>query len=130
MTSFEALCPAVFNSMPEHIAVVNGSGDIKFVNAAWNAYCDKASGGANSVDWTQWNYLQACDTAAASGDPDARTVSQGLRMVMEGHSERFRHEYPCHSPIRDEWYEVRIFPVRTSGGIYASPQLPLSLIHI
>jgi diguanylate cyclase (GGDEF)-like protein len=58
------------------------------------------------------NYMQACDSSAALGDTLAGAAVSGLSDVLNGRTDSFYHEYPCHSPTEQRWFMMRVVPLR------------------
>lgn len=115
MHTYEFL-KAVLDSVTEHIAVIDGAGRIRFVNEAWRAFglCNGWCG----VAWDGVDYLDACRTAAASGDDAARQAAEGIARILRGDIEAFQLEYPCHSPDKQRWFMMNITPLRGHPGPY------------
>lgn len=102
----------VYQSLPEHIAIVDDRGVICSVNTAWTRYA-AANGYRAGNDWAGQNYREICEINAQSGDPDARSVLEGLISVVERKFDLFQHTYPCHSANEEAWYKVKIFPLHS-----------------
>ena len=110
---------AVLNALDEQLALIDGDGQILFVNRSWKQFGED-NGQPRGCLWQGQNYLATCRHAAALGDEDARTVVDGLSAVLAGREPRFHHEYPCHSPEQQRWFILRVTPVETlSERIYA-----------
>lgn len=128
---------AAFEASPAQMAVIDEIGTIVLVNAAWR---DFATG--NGLAWSDYgigrNYLEQCrevvvcashsnncDNSCSRGHcracerRSATTVWQGLRDVLDGVTPRFRHEYPCHSPTEDRWFQLRASRCLIDGRTYA-----------
>ncbi len=96
---------ALINSLPAHIALLDGDGRILDVNAQWrhfgveNSLTDPACGvGAN--------YIAICDGATGDRADGAQEAANGLREVLAGSRESYTMEYPCHSPDKFRWFRV------------------------
>ena len=105
--------------LPEHAAVVEGSGTIVAANKAWKRFAkdngadpEKVSEGAN--------YLGDCDEATDEQSGYARYFAEGLRSVLSGKEERFALKYPCHSPTERRWFVGALGRQRRTP----SPRLP------
>lgn len=100
----------LFDSQPEHIALVDESGCICSVNAAWKKY-----GQANNADSEKSgigiNYLDVCRQPGAITDKHAIAVVQGITRINSGNIPFFSHEYPCHSPDENYWFLTRCWPL-------------------
>ncbi len=91
------------DSLSAHIAVVDDQGVIQFANRTWTAFGNENGFPADST-WLGSNYLSACDTATARGDPWGLAAARGIRQVMEGITKDFYFEYPCHSETEERWF--------------------------
>lgn len=110
----------VIDAILSPTAIIDASGRIVDVNAAWQSFTAQ-NGGDDRSYYVGRNYLEICDAAAGDGSPEARLVADGLRRVLGGQS-AFRCEYPCHSPAEMRWFEVSMAPFRL-------PQRLVLVIH-
>lgn len=94
---------ATLDALTAHIAILDASGTIISVNAAWRQFADENGYAAVNYGIGD-NYLEVCDTAAGVDSEEASTVAQGLRKVLANDQERFYMEYPCHSPEEQRWF--------------------------
>jgi signal transduction histidine kinase len=86
---------SVFDTLPGHIAVLDGEGTIVAVNAAWRRFWAD-NGGTDPRACVGTDYLAVCVRAGAAV-PGAAAVEAGLRRVLAG-SGPFELEYPCDGP--------------------------------
>ncbi len=110
-----ALRSAVFGSLYGHIAAIDGSGVIIAVNRSWTRFAEENGGEAASVG-VGANYLDACQRAAESGDPDARRMAAAIIPVLVGKSELERLEYARRTPAGERWFEMTVEPFRRPEG--------------
>ncbi|WP_324959295.1 PAS domain-containing protein [Archangium sp.] len=97
----EHFLSSVLDSLSAHVAVLDGSGRIVSVNAAWQRFAAGACGvGAN--------YLAMTDAAAHAGEEYARAVARGIRDVLAGRQEHFELEYPNHGATERRWFLMRV----------------------
>ena len=99
----QSFLTSVLNTLPEQIAVIDMLGDIHYVNNSWIDFGEGNNG--PSTNWEQMNYLAVCE--AATKDAVALTAAGGIRAVLEGETDRFQLEYPCHSPEEKRWFIMR-----------------------
>jgi DNA-binding CsgD family transcriptional regulator len=96
----------VLNSLGAHIAILDGEGIILETNRAWRRY-----GIANGMppDYTGIgaNYLHICAATKDASSTFARQAAAGIGAVIEGRSEVFLLDYPCHGPEGPRWYYMR-----------------------
>jgi diguanylate cyclase (GGDEF)-like protein len=105
-----ALHTRVFNSLSEHIAVIDQAGTIIDVNAAWTNF-----GVANGISaghvWRGQNYLDVVSASHARGDSLAGAAEEGIVGVVTNRRASFSFEYPCHSPAEKRWFMMRVSPL-------------------
>jgi len=111
----EELSQAVLNSLQAHIAVLDREGRIVAVNEAWRRFSAE-NGGAGARTDVGADYLRVCDAAAGGGGDGASEIVEGVRAVLEGRSESFRAEYPCHSPGEERWFTLYATPLPGGRG--------------
>ncbi|MGN6370246.1 MAG: ATP-binding protein [Phycisphaerae bacterium] len=108
----ERLARETLDSLSAHIAILDDSGTILAVNAAWREFArdngltpGRADAGAN--------YLAVCQAAQGDGRAEALAFAAGIRKVIQGEKAEFAMEYPCHSPEQRRWFIGRV--TRFSG---------------
>jgi hypothetical protein len=114
----EALCRLGLQSSPAHIAVIDGSGKVMLVNAAWQAFA-KANGatGENLIS-IGMNYLDICRKAAP--DAEAAAAYAGVAGVLDGSLRDFEMTYSCDGPSGPRRYQMNVAPLdaqRHAGAI-------------
>ncbi len=112
---------AVLDSLPEHVAVLDGNGIITVVNRAWREFA--ASNGDPDLSNTGIgsDYLSVCDINKSDDGSVAARAHDGLIGVLNGSLPSFSLKYPCHSPDRDQWFLMHAAPIEhPSGGIIVS----------
>ena len=108
-----AFSAAVLDSLSEQIAVLDGRGVIVAVNEAWRRFGRANGGNAAVVDAVGVNYLAVCGASVGTplGDEADATLA-GIRSVLDGRTESFHLEYPCHSPTEQRWFRVSVAPMQ------------------
>jgi two-component system, chemotaxis family, CheB/CheR fusion protein len=107
---------AVLDSLPEHVAVLDPTGDITLVNRAWREFAMANGDPELKCSGVGANYLSVCDSGSTGDNHGARTALEGIRAVLEGHSPAFSMEYPCHSMQEKRWFAMHVAPIRHVGG--------------
>ena len=102
----ETFLKSALDAMSAHIAILDESGVILDVNAAWRDFA-RVNNFTHNAYGIGLNYLTVCDNAAPVSK-DAFTVGEGIRSVMGHELNEFYLEYPCHSPSERRWYVVRV----------------------
>jgi two-component system CheB/CheR fusion protein len=101
----------IIDALPEHIAVLDQTGTIVMVNAAWSRFA-RANGDHDlSGSGLGVNYLNVCKAGNHEDGSIALAASRGLRSVLEGSQPAFSMEYPCHSPTEQRWFVMNVAPV-------------------
>ena len=104
----------VLDALPEHVAVLEADGTIAMVNAAWIRFA-KANGDPElRHSGVGTNYLRVCAGGLGdeAGEGDGERARRGLKAVLEGSSNGFAMQYPCHSPTEQRWFVMNVAPIR------------------
>jgi hypothetical protein len=102
--------------LPFHIAIVNESGIITYVNRAWKTFA--ASNGAPQLQncGVGSNYLEVCRSAVAQEAFLASEATAGLQCVLRGEKALFELEYPCDSPAAQRWFLMTVSRLDETEG--------------
>lgn len=107
---------AVMDAMPLNLAVLDQRANIISVNETWKKFAK-----ANDFRGENWgvgeNYLQVCENASAKDSAGAQMVARALRQMLDGRSDEFTCEYPCHSPNEQRWFMLRLTPFTFAGEL-------------
>ena len=106
----------ILNSLSAHIAVIDHNGRIMDTNRAWQQFASCNQIGMRP-DMLNINYLEICDTAGEESGDSARLVAQGIRQVIQGETEEFTIDYPCHSLEEKRWFYMRAIRVPGSNPL-------------
>jgi PAS domain-containing protein len=102
----EPFARSALDSLSAHIAILDESGVIVFVNESWRAFA--ASNGAVGNVAEGANYLRVCESMVGKQSVDAAAFAKGIRSVLSDQREEFALEYPCHSPTDKRWFIGRV----------------------
>ena len=95
--------------LPQHIAILDGTGRIVHVNKAWRSFAE-TNGGNTETYCVGLLYAEAC-----VGSEESDHLQQPeILAIIEGRSPGLSFDYPCHSPTEQRWFKVDITPL--SGG--------------
>ena len=106
------------DALTSHICILDPSGTICLVNHAWRRFATE-NGAVSIRSEVGSNYLAVCRVASGPGSEDAGAFAKGVQDVLQGRSELFEMEYPCHSPTEDRWFVGRVTPlmIRRKGAV-------------
>jgi signal transduction histidine kinase len=107
---------AVLESLRDNVAVLDTHGNILAVNKAWDDFARDQGLESLATVGIGSNYLEVCRVAAVQSDPYAQAALAGIESVIDGSSDFFEMEYPCHSPKEKRWFHVTVTRLRTSEG--------------
>ena len=104
--SAEALLRTTLDALSAHIAVLDETGTVIAVNAAWRSFAVE-SGYSGPDHGVGANYLAVCERSANTSEDAARTA-KALKDIIAGRLASFRMEYPCQSPDGLRWFQLRV----------------------
>jgi PAS domain S-box-containing protein len=108
----ERFARSTVDALTDHIAIIDGSGEILAVNLAWREFAV-----ANGLHAAQYglgsDYLAACD----SGGLEGALAAEGIRSILRGERDRFDLEYACPSSDAERWFAMRVTRFSGEGSI-------------
>jgi diguanylate cyclase (GGDEF)-like protein len=104
---------AVIDALSSHICVIDQDGVIVTVNRAWQDFAVENPPVSNRAG-VGTDYLRVCRSAAGPGSEEAGEFALGVQLVLEGRTDLFQMEYPCHSPAQARWFLGRVTPLRAA----------------
>ncbi len=107
------LARGLLDALDAPTCAVDSASHLVAVNRAWRDFGVRNEG-VDDLSGVGVSYLDVCDAAAAQGGAGGAVsaiVAQGIRHVLAGSLERFQHDYSCHSPTENRWFNVRVTPV-------------------
>ena len=108
------LAAAVLDALPDATAVIDMTGRIIAVNAAWTMFC-LDNGGDSAATGPGVNYLDVTRRAGMAGNGQARAMTRQIEAVLSGDAVDGELEYACPSPAANRWFLARV--TRLSGPI-------------
>ncbi|HVD77886.1 MAG TPA: PAS domain S-box protein, partial [Vicinamibacteria bacterium] len=103
----EGLLRAALDTLPVHVAVLDGRGTVLAVNETWAGF-DEAHPFIGRPHGVGTSFLALCGTEMPECPEEARRVMAGLRGILEARQERFEMEYPCPTADgRERWFRFR-----------------------
>jgi PAS domain S-box-containing protein len=104
----EAFTAGLIDSLSSNIAVVNGAGTIIKVNRSWNTFAFDNNASSSEKCGVGANYFEVCSNTTGLADDFPALAMDGIKKVLSGASKDFYLEYPCHSPIEERWFYMRV----------------------
>jgi signal transduction histidine kinase len=112
------LATGALNALGMHIAVLDKSGAIVFVNDAWSRFARKNGGTTAAECFVGTNYLAVCQDAVRCGDATARLALSGFQEMLRGDRDEFSLEYPCSAADRERWFRMSVTRFATESEHY------------
>jgi diguanylate cyclase (GGDEF)-like protein/PAS domain S-box-containing protein len=106
----------IFDSLSEHVAVLDPEGRIVDTNRSWNRFAQDNSLSDSCRVQTE-NYIEVCDCSTGVSAAEAKQAAAGIRAVLSGKIPEFSLEYPCHSPQKKRWFLMTVTPLKNDGVI-------------
>lgn len=106
---------SLINSTAEHLAIVDGSSVIRYVNQSWANFGVANDCAISPASWLGVNYLEICRAAGQREDGLGLAAYELIQEVLSGKKDSGYLEYPCHSPSESRWFMMRITPLCWSG---------------
>lgn len=103
-----------YNSMPVSTALLDHEGVITFVNDAWRTVALE-NGNDHEYQWIGQNYL-----THTQNDIESRQAAIGIRAVLSGEQESFKHTYLCHLKGSEHWFRMEVYRVPGSRPLIAT----------
>ncbi len=103
----ERFVQSVLDALTDHVAVLDEHGNIVAVNAAWRKFARQNGYNVSSYG-IGTNYLDVCDRSTLSNSKEAPFIANSIRSIVRGQMDEFQMEYPCHTPLKRQWFVVRV----------------------
>jgi diguanylate cyclase (GGDEF)-like protein/PAS domain S-box-containing protein len=113
----EAFTQSILNSVPAEIAVLSRNGTIVAVNEGWRRFAREnglPSGELPAKTDVGANYLAVCEASGDDSVAGAMSPLAGIHAVLNGSLRSYAHEYPCHSPDAQRWFQMQVTPFEGS----------------
>jgi diguanylate cyclase (GGDEF)-like protein/PAS domain S-box-containing protein len=106
----------IFDSLSEHVAVLDHQGCIVDTNRSWKRFAHDNSL-SDQCRLQGENYIEICDSSTGASSVEARQAAAGIRAVLSGELPEYTLEYPCHSPQEKRWFLMTVTPLLSDGLI-------------
>ena len=101
----------LLDAIDANIVVLDSEGFIVTTNKGWRKFAadNRLSDGSypKHVE-VGANYLGVCSAASGGVAENAMRVYEGIQAVLHGRKISFSHEYPCHSPVKQRWFLMKV----------------------
>ncbi|MGB5830940.1 MAG: chemotaxis protein CheB, partial [Thiohalocapsa sp.] len=112
---------SVLDSLPEHVAVLDGNGVITMVNRAWREFAANNGDPGLAGSGVGSDYMASRESDDGDDSSSAALAHQGLMAVLGGRQASFSMQYPCHAPDREQWFLMHAAPIEhPAGGVIVS----------
>ncbi|MET0384086.1 MAG: PAS-domain containing protein [Burkholderiaceae bacterium] len=113
----EAFTKAILDSVDIEVAVLDRRGVVTAVNKPWRDFAahNGVSPQAAATMGLGCDYLAMCRNGNCK-DVEAAANCEGIQAVLDGRRSRFEHEYACHSPTAQRWFNLVVTPMDVVGG--------------
>jgi diguanylate cyclase (GGDEF)-like protein len=108
---------AAFNTLPEHICIINKAGDVQFVNQSLIDF-EKNNSSLISTDWYKTNYYNMLKESSVFSNNDISHLLSGIKAVANSEISTFTFEYPCHSADTQRWFLLNCLPFNYNQNLY------------
>ena len=107
---------AVLDSLPALTAVVDRTGTIIAVNAAWTRHLLERDGRAETCG-VGVDFLAVCDQTIGPAEAEARAVAAGLRSLLSGQATEFQRDIAADPPGGEtSFFSLQMTPLDTAEG--------------
>jgi PAS domain S-box-containing protein len=110
---------AALEALAIPICVLDSTGTVIMTNQAWRAFT-AANGGIGAGVSEGVSYLAACDAALGDERADGIAMAAGIRQVIAGGREIFRHEYAGSAPAGRGHFVATVTRLRGAGAAHAA----------
>lgn len=112
----EKFLQSTLDALPSEVAILDETGTIIGVNAAWRQFADE-NDFPGKTHGLGLNYLDICEAAKGSWAKEAPDVARAIHQMLAGQSDKFHLEYPCHRPGQKRWFIVHLSRFETGGKL-------------
>jgi diguanylate cyclase (GGDEF)-like protein len=110
---------SVLDALTSQICVLDRGGRIVAVNRSWRKFGAENDAEPSRSD-VGTDYVEICKGARGPGADEAGDFAKGIQAVLEGKTDLFQMEYPCHSPAKSRWFLGRVTPLDGHDGAVIS----------
>lgn len=99
----------LLDTIPAHVAVLDHTGRIVAVNAAWQRFWRENQATEFDADASfgvGTNYLFVCNSSVGYGAEEAKAAAVGIQSILEGRNNSFNLEYPCDTANGRLWFRM------------------------
>lgn len=125
MRSRGALHTLVLDSLADQVAILDASGTIVDLNAAWLRFAQLA-GIPSQFARPGSPYLDLLIASGARGDPRVADAARGILAMLTGRRHDFRIEYPIGEGRSRRWLLMRAGPLEESAGLFVVSQFDIT----
>lgn len=125
MRSRGALHTLVLDSLADQVAILDASGMIVDLNAAWLRFAQLA-GVPSQFARPGGSYLDLLIASGVRGDPRVADAARGILAMLAGRRREFRIEYPVGDARSRRWLLLRASPLDEPAGLFVVSQFDIT----
>jgi PAS domain S-box-containing protein len=95
----------ILNAIPAHLAMLDQSGKIIFINESWRRFLGLPTGAKVSVEIGQ-NYIEYCELADHAFGGMGLKLAAGIRNLLQGDVHPYSLTHPLHQEGKRKWYRM------------------------
>jgi len=107
----KSIYKVALNSLSAHVAILDEEGVIIETNRAWRDFALN-NGLTENPGSLGVNYIDVCEKSSKSPKDESTVIAQGIRKVISGDIKEFFINYPCHAPLQERWFALRVVRFR------------------
>ena len=100
----------ILNTLPAHIALLDGDGIIVDVNEEWKSFTKECRFAGSNYGIGE-NYMEFSGNSMV-GVTQKQIVADGIKHVLTGANNEFVHEYLCPRSERQRWFKMVVTPLK------------------
>jgi len=107
----------ILDTLSANIVILDEEGIIRYTNKSWRTFANNNGANQNKTG-KGVDYLKVLKEAKKQGEEEAAKAYQGIKSVMNGNKNKFKMDYPCHSPDKKRWFRMEIRDFENRGSCY------------
>ncbi len=110
----EQFMKSAFDALPSKVVILDERGVILNFNSNWREFIESLELASNNFLLGS-NYLLNIDRISGMGTEESLAITQGIRDIVDGKSDRFEIEFRLFGQSSPQWIELLVTPFGGSG---------------